>query len=112
MKVLSVFLIMCLFFLSASSGLVQAGSKTDRHSCCKKSADTMSCHSEHQKQSGDCGQPGCAQMFSCSLRGFIPVPAVKLQRTFAFYLPKPVAPFIIGDLSVYHPLSWKPPKAC
>ncbi len=112
MKVLSVFLIVCLFFLSASSGWVQAASKTDRHSCCKKMAGAMSCRSDHQKQRGDCGQPGCAMMFSCSLCGFIPVPAVILQRTFACYLPKPVAPVIIGDLSAYHPSSWKPPKAC
>ncbi|MCJ8210713.1 hypothetical protein MUY27_13430 [Mucilaginibacter sp. RS28] len=114
MKLLSVILIACMFFLTAFSGLERAEAMPVKklHQCCKKMAGKVACHHQDNKADSGCDKPACTMMFSCSLCGFIVTEPVRITITPAYALPKPVSLYKMGDLSAYHASNWKPPRTC
>jgi hypothetical protein len=112
MKVLSVFMAVCMLFLSSFSGIANVAQPKIETSCCQKAAAMQACH-QHKKQASkdNCNGMSCNMMLSCGLCGFLVVEPVTLKPRLFFTIEKPATLYIMGDLSDYNSPGWQPPEA-
>ena len=113
MKILALFMTVCMLCLSSFGGMVMSVETTVAKSdCCHKMSGKSDCKHKADDQKDACGKQGCPMMLSCTICGFLTSQRLELQPTFANSIPKPVPLYKIGNLPSYYPSDWKPPKAC
>lgn len=111
MKIIAVFMIVCLTFLSSLLGIANAMQpiKDNCCYCCYNNNQSKSCRHQNST-SNDCNNSRCNVMLSCNNCGFITEEPLTLSASITNYKEIRKSLYNSGDITDYINSCWRPPK--
>jgi len=105
MKVLALFLIICMVTFSALPGRAVTLNGKLKKDYCHKPVGNAPCN----QSKNDCGQDYC-NMLACNSCGFLKADPISIAAVLPIIKETVPAPYYSGNLSGYSFSSWHPPK--
>lgn len=106
MKVLALFLMICMVTISALPGKAVAVKPELKRDCCHKPGKNTPC----KPGNNDCSRQGTCNMLVCSNCGFLKVDPLTVSAAIPVIKETAAIPYNAGNLSDYSHSSWHPPK--
>jgi hypothetical protein len=105
-KATAFIMMICMVFLSAFAGSVNAMQTSTVKSCCHKAAKDVPCN---HNPKNDCSQ-GMCNTFTCNTCGFLKADLMRITPPVATVKKADAIPYYLGNLSAYSSPKWQPPK--